>query len=179
MWTRAFARRVLLGSLASATVAAQVSAATLPSGFKETKVPGGTMTNVTAMAIVPDGRILVSEQGTGAPPAIGRVRLIKNDVLQTTPALELTVDATNERGVLGIAIDPDFATNQYIYIYYHQYTHVNNPCDEYADLNFSHYKHTNGHEHARPYKYADHQYTHFNGNIAAYRSLHPDRCSPA
>src|SRR5262245_59786301 len=104
----ASARRVFLSLVAgSALLAAPLSAATLPPGFKETNILGApNMTNVTSMAIAPDGRIFVSEQGTGVPPAIGRVRLIKNDVLLTTPALSLTVDATNERGVLGLAIDP-------------------------------------------------------------------------
>jgi hypothetical protein len=113
----ASARRVFLGTLACGVVAAQVSAATLPPGFKETKIPGGTMTNVTSMSIAPDGRIFVSEQGTGTP-VTGRIRLIKNDVLQATPVLSLPVDATNERGMLGTAFDPDFANNQYFYVYY-------------------------------------------------------------
>jgi hypothetical protein len=38
------------------------SAATLPSGFTESLV-AGTMTNPTAMAIAPDGRIFVCQQG--------------------------------------------------------------------------------------------------------------------
>jgi glucose/arabinose dehydrogenase len=38
--------------------------------------------------------------------------------LLATSALSLTVTSTGERGLLGIAVDPDFATNQYIYLYY-------------------------------------------------------------
>src|SRR5262245_52738089 len=110
-------------SLSFAVVGAHavgLQAATLPAGFKETRIPGAAMNNVTAMAIAPDGRVFVSEQGTGTPSfaATARLRVIKNDVLLTTPALSLTVDGTNERGLLGIAFDPSFTTNQYIYLYY-------------------------------------------------------------
>src|SRR5262245_37797309 len=93
-----------------------VQAATLPPGFKETRIASG-MTNVTNMAIAPDGRVFVTEQGDGTPP-MGRLRIVKNDTLLPTPALSLRVDGTNERGLLGIEFDPAFATNQYIYVYY-------------------------------------------------------------
>jgi glucose/arabinose dehydrogenase len=109
----------LLAGLGSATLAA--AGAALPPGFMETRIASG-MTNVTTMAIAPDGRVFVSEQGVvnNATPGkgTGNLRVIKNNALLPTPALSLTVDPTNERGMLGIAFDPAFATNQYIYLYY-------------------------------------------------------------
>jgi glucose/arabinose dehydrogenase/regulation of enolase protein 1 (concanavalin A-like superfamily) len=63
------------------------------------------------MALVPDGRILVCEQG-------GSLRVIKNGVLLTTPFVTITVNSSGERGLLGVAVDPNFASNQYIYVYY-------------------------------------------------------------
>jgi glucose/arabinose dehydrogenase len=63
------------------------------------------------MAIAPDGRIFVCEQG-------GSLRVIKNGVLLATPFLALTVDSSGERGLLGVAFDPDFQTNHYVYVYY-------------------------------------------------------------
>ena len=63
------------------------------------------------MAIAPDGRLFVCEQG-------GRLRVIKNDLLLTTPFLTVTVNSSGERGLLGVAFDPNFAANQYVYIYY-------------------------------------------------------------
>ena len=86
------------------------SAATLPAGFAETRL-ASAMNNVTTMTLAPDGRIFVSEQA-------GRLRVIKNDALLAAPALTLTVDATNERGLLGTAFDPEFANNGFIYVYY-------------------------------------------------------------
>jgi len=87
-----------------------VSAATLPSGFVETTVASG-IASPTAMAIAPDGRIFVCSQ-TGA------LRVIKNGVLLATPVVTLSVDSLGERGLLGIAFDPHFTLNHYIYLYY-------------------------------------------------------------
>jgi glucose/arabinose dehydrogenase len=84
-------------------------AATLPTGFVETQISG--LSNPTAMAIAPDGRIFVCLQG-------GQLRVIKNGALLPTPFITLTVDATGERGLLGIAFDPNFATNNFLYLYY-------------------------------------------------------------
>ena len=85
-------------------------AATLPSGFSETTIASG-LTNPTAMAMAPDGRIFICQQG-------GALRVVKNNVLLTTPFVTLTVDASGERGLLGVAFDPDFLSNRYVYVYY-------------------------------------------------------------
>ena len=86
-------------------------AATLPSGFAETPLGGGQLTRATAMEIAPDGRIFVCLQD-------GVVRVIKNGILLPTPFVSLSVNAVGERGLLGIAFDPNFATNQFVYLYY-------------------------------------------------------------
>src|SRR6187200_1417760 len=86
------------------------SAATLPFGFVETTVATG-IASPTAMAIAPDGRIFVCSQ-TGA------LRVIKNGVLLATPFVTLSVDSLGERGLLGVALDPNFTLNHYIYLYY-------------------------------------------------------------
>src|SRR5262245_1624148 len=84
--------------------------ATLPGGFAETLVSGG-LTNPTAMALAPDGRIFVCEQE-------GRLRVIKNGALLSTPFLSVTVSSVGERGLLGVAFDPTFASNHFVYVYY-------------------------------------------------------------
>src|SRR5829696_4447786 len=84
-------------------------AATLPAGFTETQISG--LSNPTAMEIAPDGRIFVCQQG-------GSLRVIKNGALLSTPFLTVSVDANGERGLLGIAFDPNFATNNFLYVYY-------------------------------------------------------------
>ncbi|MGC4048235.1 MAG: PQQ-dependent sugar dehydrogenase [Paludibaculum sp.] len=46
------------------------------------------------------------------------MRVVKNNALLPTPFLSVSVNTESERGLLGIAFDPDFASNQYVYIYY-------------------------------------------------------------
>ncbi len=91
------------------TPAAAHAAASLGTGFTETTIPG--ISNPTAMAMAPDGRIFVCQQ-TGA------LRVIRNEALLAAPAIILTVNSTGERGLLGVAFDPDFLTNRFIYLYY-------------------------------------------------------------
>ena len=103
--------KFLVTVLLSLTV---LSAATLPTNFAEAPSATG-LSNPTAMAFLPDGRILVCLQG-------GALRVIQGGILQSTPAITLTVDPNGERGLLGVAIDPDFTTNNFIYLYYTQTT---------------------------------------------------------
>lgn len=60
-----------------------------------------------------DGRIFVVEQG-------GRIRIIKNGVLQTTPFLDIStrVLSGGERGLLSVAFHPQYATNHFFYVYF-------------------------------------------------------------
>jgi glucose/arabinose dehydrogenase len=46
------------------------------------------------------------------------VRLFANGVLQTEPVITFRVDSFNERGLLGIAVDPNFNDNHFVYVYY-------------------------------------------------------------
>jgi glucose/arabinose dehydrogenase len=74
-------------------------------------VAPGTISSATTMALVPDGRIFVAEQ-TGA------LRVIKNGQLLSTPFLTVPVESSNERGLLGVALDPNFTVNRHVYVYY-------------------------------------------------------------
>jgi glucose/arabinose dehydrogenase len=114
---RPFARRpsfslhaLLAAGLLAAALAGPAAAATLPAGFVETRVTSG-LTNPTAMALAPDGRLFICEQG-------GQLRVIKNGTLLATPFLSVTVDSSGERGLLGVAFDPNFPTNSFVYVYY-------------------------------------------------------------
>ena len=100
----------VLVTLCLLAAASAASAATLPTGFTESLVANG-LSNPTAMAFAPDGRIFVTQQG-------GQLRVIKNGALLGTPFVTVTVSSSGERGLLGVAFDPDFATNQYVYVYY-------------------------------------------------------------
>jgi glucose/arabinose dehydrogenase len=63
------------------------------------------------MAFAPDGRIFICQQG-------GQLRVVKDGVLLPAPFLSVVVSSAGERGLLGVAIDPNFEINQYVYVYY-------------------------------------------------------------
>jgi glucose/arabinose dehydrogenase len=79
--------------------------------YTETQYTTGLSMPVS-MAFTPDGRIFVAEKS-------GKLRVIKKDgTLVATPSLTLNVSANSERGLLGVALDPNFSTNKYVYLYY-------------------------------------------------------------
>ncbi len=91
--------------------APKVAAATVPTGFSDVQVatPGAS----TGIVGMPDGTVLVLVQS-------GSVRLIRGDVLLPTPALTMSLAPCNggERGLLGVALDPDFKANGFLYLYF-------------------------------------------------------------
>ena len=105
-------RLVLAGLLAALALglAPVATGATLPRASPR-RGSSPTSASPTAMAFAPDGRLFIAEQG-------GRLRVVKNGTLLATPFVTLTVDPNGERGLLGVAIDPAFASNGYVYLYY-------------------------------------------------------------
>jgi glucose/arabinose dehydrogenase len=93
-----------------AALSSTAGAATVPSGFTETQVAGG-LASPTAMQFAPDGRLFICEQA-------GRLRVVKDGSLLTTPFLTVTVSSVGERGLLGVAFDPAFTSNHFVYVYY-------------------------------------------------------------
>lgn len=85
-------------------------AAKLPSGFGQSRVATG-LDRPTAMALAPDGRIFVAEQ-------TGRLRVIKNGRLLSRPFAAFNVNSEGERGLLGVAFDPNFNRNGFVYVYF-------------------------------------------------------------
>jgi len=102
-------RRLLAATVAVISFAA-VSAAAAQTP-QDVVVAPGTISSATTMTLVPDGRIFVAQQG-------GALRVIKDGALLATPFLTVPVTSTDERGLLGVAIDPNFATNRFVYVYY-------------------------------------------------------------
>jgi glucose/arabinose dehydrogenase len=86
-----------------------VMMASLPGDFVETEIKG--LSIPTAIALHPDGRIFVCQQ-------TGELRVIKNGAVLPTPFTTLNVNADGERGLLGVAFDPNYATNRFVYVYY-------------------------------------------------------------
>lgn len=88
----------------------RVTPTALPTGFTESLLAAG-IPAPTAMDFAPDGRLFVAEQ-------TGQLRIVKNGQLLPTAFVSLSVDSSGERGLLGIAFDPNFALNQSVYLYY-------------------------------------------------------------
>jgi glucose/arabinose dehydrogenase len=97
-------------ALETEQIGEQRQAVTVPSGFSDETLVSG-LASPTALAFTPDGRLFVTQQG-------GRLRVIKNGALLSTPFVTLSVNSSGERGLLGVAIDPNFASNGYVYLYY-------------------------------------------------------------
>lgn len=90
----------------------------LPAGFTDTLVTA--VGAPTAMAFTPDGRILITSQS-------GALRVYKDATLLPTPALSFDTGTTSadpkicvvsEAGLLGVAADPLFTVNKFVYLYY-------------------------------------------------------------
>jgi glucose/arabinose dehydrogenase len=106
---------LLVAALLWAMPVGHISAApglALAPGFEEELVAEG-LVEPTDVAFLPDGRGLVAEKA-------GRLRLVKDGALVPESVLDLT-DRTNdfwERGLLGLAVDPRFTENGYVYVLY-------------------------------------------------------------
>jgi glucose/arabinose dehydrogenase len=64
-----------------------------------------------AVAFAPDGRMFVTERP-------GRIRVIKDGRLQKEPWLEIEVYEAGEAGLLGLALDPEFEREPFVYVAY-------------------------------------------------------------
>ncbi len=99
------------GPAAARATPAPVPPAALATGFSDTVAASVALR--TDLAPTPDGRMLVTTKA-------GQLRVIKNGSLLATPALNLTtkVCSGGERGLLGVAVDPKFSTNHWVYLFY-------------------------------------------------------------
>lgn len=101
----------LMIGLAVSSFASPASAARVPNGFSDDPVL--RMNLPTALASTPDGRLLVANK-------YGRIVVMKNGTILRNPALNVSsmICSNRERGLLGVAVDPQFKTNKYVYLYY-------------------------------------------------------------
>ncbi|WP_329107176.1 ThuA domain-containing protein [Micromonospora sp. NBC_01699] len=101
----------LLGGIetAAGVVDADCSASKT-SSFEKVSLDNNT-NNPMELDIAPDGRVFYVERD-------GRIQIIKPNTGTTVTAVTLPVFTGNEDGLLGIQLDPDFATNNWVYVYY-------------------------------------------------------------
>ncbi|MET8361673.1 ThuA domain-containing protein [Micromonospora sp. NPDC005171] len=74
-----------------------------------------------AMAVAPDGRVLYAQRG-------GQLKIFKPSTNSTVTAGTLSVYTGGEDGLTGMALDPNFATNGYVYLYH-------SPASSSTDIN--------------------------------------------
>lgn len=75
---------------------------------------GTSITLLTSMVFSPDGRLFFTEKNSGAI----RIMNADSDVLDEPFATVNDLYANWEQGMLGLALDPDFNSNHYVYAYY-------------------------------------------------------------
>jgi len=80
-------------------------------GFAKNEAWLSGLSNATAMAQAPDGRLFVAQQD-------GALRVVKNGQLLATPFATFSVNSAGERGLLGVVLHPDFTANGWVYVYY-------------------------------------------------------------
>lgn len=106
-----------LGTCLVLALSASLASSAVPSGFTDALVTA--VSAPTDVTFTPDGRMLVTSQS-------GTLR-VYNPQTGALLATALTfpssqICSNSERGLLGVAVDPAFASNGFIYLYY---THAN------------------------------------------------------
>lgn len=104
------AMMVVLGAFFLVPEATRAARPVLPAGF--TRVALGAGLNGPTAVAFHGARMFVTEQG-------GAIRIVRaNGTLRGKPWATLHVSTQSERGLLGIALDPNYASNGFVYVYY-------------------------------------------------------------
>jgi hypothetical protein len=112
---------ITVGAMALAAVAGGLSLGGCPQTSPAFVELGGNVVGLLLVENIPnpssivasdDGRVFYCEKDTG------RVRVLIGETLQTTAVLDLPVNSAGDRGLLGLALHPDFATNNRLYLFY-------------------------------------------------------------
>jgi glucose/arabinose dehydrogenase/PKD repeat protein len=101
-----------VGALLALPIVPAQGAATLPAGFTQTQITNA-LDAPHDMEIAPDGRLFVAQKG-------GIVRIVnpEDGTLSTFLDISSQVHEKDTMGLLSITLDPQFATNPYVYLFY-------------------------------------------------------------
>ncbi|MFN0204978.1 MAG: PQQ-dependent sugar dehydrogenase [Planctomycetota bacterium] len=90
---------------------APITTGLLPFGFQETTIVSG-LSESTVIEFLPDGRMLIGERD-------GTIWILQNGSSTLQLLIQINASTTSgERGLTGIAVDPAFAINGHIYVFY-------------------------------------------------------------
>jgi len=104
---------LMIASLGISQIAVNpsVTQAAPPTDFQSTPLITSGLDGPSGFEIAPDGRIFILER-------TGTVKIYKNGQLLPEPFADLPSVAAGDRGLIGVAFDPDFERNCYVYFYY-------------------------------------------------------------
>jgi glucose/arabinose dehydrogenase/PKD repeat protein len=104
---------VLLAPLVALTAQAPARGSTLPTGFTDSVVLGG-LSNPTVVQFAADGRVFVGQKNG----VIKVFQSLSDTSPDTFADLSTKVHDYWDRGLLGLALDPNFPANPYVYVLY-------------------------------------------------------------
>lgn len=105
----------MLRTFAASLLATALAAQNPPQGFSYRPiVNGGLLERGCTMAFAPDGRLFVCDRLNG------KVHVVRDGALQPQPwyTVAMSPPAPGEGGLVGLAVDPQFLTNGYVYLYF-------------------------------------------------------------
>src|SRR5204862_803403 len=112
-WTVMVVAMVLGAAVVSQAQPGPAGASTLPTGFRDSVVLSG-LTNPVVLQFAPDGRIFVGQKN-------GVIKVFQS-LTDTNPVtfadLSGEVDDYWDRGLLGLALPPNFPASPYVYVLY-------------------------------------------------------------
>jgi glucose/arabinose dehydrogenase len=83
----------------------------VPAGFRKDESYVTGLNLATALAQAPDGRLFIAQQG-------GALRVFKAGQLLLVPFVQLAVDASGERGLIGVTLHPQFPAIPHVFVHY-------------------------------------------------------------
>jgi glucose/arabinose dehydrogenase len=111
---------LILLSAALSTSVHPAAAQTVPEHFSVETIHTSAAFKATGFALLPDGRFLVLDHQSGDVNLI-----VDASPGATTIATIPDLAASSERGLLGVAVDPDYPDENYVYLYYTSSSGVN------------------------------------------------------
>lgn len=110
---------VLVAGLLPTELVADAHAAgpIMPMGFTDELLATG-LNHPTAISFAPTGRVFVAEQRGIVKTWPNYAALVANDAPVTSVDIQSSVDNYWDRGLLGMAVDPDWPAQPYIYLLY-------------------------------------------------------------
>lgn len=111
-YTEKFKQLLFLSSLGIVALFSSAAAQTVNDSKLHVREVVSGLSQPTAMAFIGPDDILVLQK------ADGRVRRVINGVLQSGQVLDVAVNSASERGLLGVALHPNFPATPSVYLYY-------------------------------------------------------------